>query len=150
MQINSDRLKKALIRDEGFIPHAYQDSEGYWTIGIGRLVDKKMGGGITEDEAKYLLDNDINKYSKELLKARPTVASLDDVRQEVLINMCFNLGINRLNGFKNMWSAIERNDYARAADEMLDSKWAVQVGLRAVRLSEAMRTGKFNVHQRAP
>lgn len=143
MNINPDRLKNTLKRHEGEVLHAYQDSEGYWTIGVGRLIDKRLGGGLTKQESDYLLDNDIHRKMEELLKSYPTVASLDGVRQEVLINMAFNMGIPRLSGFKKMWEAINKNDFPTAANEMLDSKWAQQVGLRSAELSQAMRTGKL-------
>lgn len=141
--MNINRLKQTLIKHEAEIPHAYKDSEGYLTIGVGRLIDKRKGGGITHEEAMYLLDNDIHKYMSELYAAQPDVQTLDEVRQEVLINMAFNLGMSNLNEFKKMWAAIKLDDFSTAADEMLDSKWARQVGRRAVELSSVMRTGEF-------
>lgn len=139
--MNISRLRQDLIEDEGEVNHAYQDSEGYWTIGVGRMIDKRRGGGITHEEAMYLLDNDIHRSMGDLFTHHPEVHGLDDVRMEVLINMTFNLGIVRLSGFKNMWAAIKENDFDRAAAEMLDSKWARQVGRRATKLAERMRTG---------
>ena len=138
-----ERLKHTLMKHEGEVNHAYQDSEGYWTIGIGRLIDKRRGGGISHDEALYLLDNDIIEAQTDLHNHHPIVTTLDDVRQEVLVNMCFNMGITKLNHFYKMWGAINADDYKSAADEMLDSRWARQVGSRAVYLSQAMRTGEF-------
>lgn len=141
--MNIDRLKKHLTRDEGKVPHAYTDSEGYLTIGVGRLIDRRKDGKLSEDEMNYLLDNDIHRHTGDLISAHPEVQSLDEVRQEVLVNMCFNLGIGKLNEFRKMWGYINADDFKAAADEMLDSKWATQVGLRATRLSAAMRTGRF-------
>ena len=142
--MNSEDFEKQLMRHEGFVPHAYKDSLGYWTIGIGRLIDQSHGGGITEEEALYLMRNDVEKYAKELADHYPIVRDLDDVRYYVLVNMAFNLGIVNLSKFKKMWANITVGKYAAAADEMLDSLWAKQVGNRATELSEMMRTGVYN------
>lgn len=141
--MNINRLRADLIRHEGEVNHAYQDSEGYLTIGVGRLIDKRRGGGITHEEAMYLLDNDIKRAVDELLTQHPFVRSLGDVRQEVLANMAFNMGLPTLNQFQRMWAAIEAGHYHRAAREMLHSKWAHQVGRRATELAECMRTGEW-------
>ncbi len=139
--VNISRLRETLVRQEGEVNHAYQDSEGYWTIGVGRLIDKRRGGGLSHEEAMMLLDNDIHRSMGDLFTHHPEVHGLDDARMEVLINMTFNMGIGKLSGFKNMWAAIQDNDFDRAAAEMLDSTWARQVGERADELAEQMRTG---------
>jgi lysozyme len=142
-ELNLERLRKQLKHDEGVVPHAYQDSEGWWTIGVGRLIDERKGGKISPKEIEYLLDNDIERVRISLEKEWNWFVDLNDARQEVLANMCFNLGLAGLKKFKLMIAAIERQDWADAAREMLDSKWSTQVGDRAVRLSEAMRTGQW-------
>lgn len=116
---------------EEYVKHAYQDSEGYWTIGIGRLVDERLGGGISEGEANFLLGNDVTRCESELDDQIPWWRSLSSVRRMALTDMCFNLGIHRLMGFKNMLSALKSKDYSGAARHALDSKWASQVGDRA-------------------
>ncbi len=135
-------LREQLIRDEGMVLHAYQDFLGYWTIGVGRLIDERKGGGITREEAEYLLDNDIGRARDALRRALPWTETLDDARQGVLLNMCFNLGINGLLGFTKMLAALDGRDYRQAAHEMLGSRWARQVGDRARRLAEHMRDGR--------
>jgi lysozyme len=135
-------VRAQLRVDEGFVPHAYQDSLGYWTIGIGRLIDKRKGGGISEDEAEMLLNNDLAKIEGELLGELPWVAGLDSVRKQVLANMAFNLGLPTLLTFRATLAAVKAGDYAKAADQMAASKWHIQVGARAVRLEEMMRTGR--------
>lgn len=130
-----------LIRDEGEILHAYTDSLGYITIGVGRLIDKRRGGGISKEESRYLLSNDIKAKSHDLDKRLPWWRDLSPVRQRVLLNMAFNLGIGGLLGFKNTLAAIREGDYERAERSMLASKWAKQVGMRANRLAEMMRKG---------
>jgi lysozyme len=118
----------------------YRCPAGKQTLGYGRNVEDR---GITEDEADYLLSNDIIIAQRELVAAFPWFQSLDDVRQAVLINMHFNLGIGRLRTFRNALAAMQIGDWDRAAVEMLDSRWAQQVGRRAVELAEQMRTGAW-------
>jgi len=139
-------MREQLVRDEGVVFHAYQDHLGFWTIGVGRSIDSKKGGGITREEALYLLDNDIGKKRVDLLAVLPwtaTLAATDEARFAVLLNMAFNLGVAGLLGFRKMIEAVRDGNYDRAAKEMLDSEWALQVGLRAQRLAEQMQTGEW-------
>jgi len=138
-----EELKKILIRDEGNIKYAYKDSEGYLTIGVGRLIDKKKGGGISHEESMYLLDNDIKSVLHECDRAFDWFDILDEVRKTVVLSMVFNLGLPNFQEFKKTISFIERGMYVSASSEMLDSKWAEQVGDRAVRLSKMMLSGKY-------
>jgi lysozyme len=135
-------LINQLKRDEGFRSFAYQDSLGFWTIGYGKLIDERKGGGITIEEATYLLENEIVRKISQLDFYIPWWRDLDHVRQHVLINMCFNLGIHGLLGFKNTLARIKAGLYKEAAQNMLLSKWASQVPNRAFRLSEMMKTGE--------
>jgi lysozyme len=141
MTQNDLELIKELRRDEGVIDHAYQDSLGYWTIGVGRLIDKKKGGRLTDEEIDYLLLNDIKECTADLDKNLPWWRSLTDARRRVLVNMRFNLGMAGLLGFKNTLKFIETGDYAKAASNMLLSKWTKQVGQRANRLAAMMEKG---------
>ncbi|CAM4077799.1 Lysozyme [Bordetella tumbae] len=138
-----DQLTTQLRRDEGEVLHAYQDHLGYWTLGIGRLIDKRKGGGITPDEAAYLLANDIKRVSVEVSKRLPWFEALDEARKGVLLNMAFQMGVDGLLGFKNTLAMVARHDYAKAADGMLNSLWARQTPARAQRLSKQMRTGEW-------
>lgn len=137
-----DRLRPQLKRHEGVRLHAYPDSLGYWTIGVGRMIDARLGGGITEQEAEYLLDNDIAETIGALVMRFPWFSRLDEVRQAVLIDMGF-MGVSRLAGFVKMLAMVRTGDYVGASAEMLDSKWARQVGGRAHHLSEMMRSGRW-------
>jgi lysozyme len=137
-------LREQLIRDEGgYQRYVYQDSLGFWTVGYGRCVDRKRGKGISEAEAALLLDNDIRDTTGDLLTALPWVADLDEVRKAALINLSFNLGIMGLLGFKNMLAAAKENDWETAAQQLLESKYARQVGARATRLAEQLRTAQW-------
>jgi len=139
--MNRDRLLAQLIVDEGLITFAYQDSLGYWTIGIGTLIDKRKGGGLTVDECKMLALNRIDQTAARLDQAFPVWRELSDVRQESLLNMSFNLGVAGVMDFKKMLAAIQSRDYVQAAAEMRASVWAGQVGPRALRLAEMMEKG---------
>lgn len=132
-----------LIRDEGEKLHAYQDHLGYWTLGVGRLIDARKGGGISPVESRYLLDNDINTRKAALLSRLPWTASLDPVRFAVLLNMAFQMGVDGLLGFRNTLAMVMQRQYAQAAIGMLNSKWASQTPERAKRLADQMRTGEW-------
>ncbi len=136
------RLERSIKQHEGFRPHAYIDPLGYLTIGYGRMIDEKLGGGISESEATYLLRNDIQRIVHEL-RAQPLIEGLGAVRFEVLVEMAFNLGMNGLLKFKKMRRALRDGDYAKAAEEMLDSRWARQVGNRAKELAWRMEHGRY-------
>lgn len=136
-----DTLIAELRRDEGEVLHAYKDTEGYVTVGVGRLLDKRRGGGISREESAYLLRNDISKKIAALDQELPWWRQLSPTRQRVIVNMAFNLGVAGLLGFKNTLASVQRGDYDDAALRMLDSKWATQVGDRAKRLADLMRTG---------
>lgn len=128
-----------LARDEGEKLFAYQDSLGFWTLGIGRLIDIRKGGGITHEEAGLLLLNDIKKHTDELLRRFPWALQLSVPRLGVLINMHFQLGDAGLAGFVNTLELIRTGQYSAAAKAMLQSRWAQQTPARAKRLSEQMR-----------
>tara|TARA_R100000306_G_scaffold62324_1_gene68612 strand:+ start:780 stop:1277 length:498 start_codon:yes stop_codon:yes gene_type:complete len=133
--------QKQLRRDEGEKLHAYQDSLGYWTIGIGRLIDKRKGGGISQEESDYLFQNDYRKKLEEVRRRIPWFDSLDTARRGVLLNMAFQMGVDGLLGFKNTLAMVERGEYEQAAEGMLHSLWATQTPNRAKRLSQQMKTG---------
>ncbi len=144
-----EALKKQLIRHEGLKLKPYRCTAGKLTIGVGRNLDDR---GVSNSEAMYMLDNDIELAINELTSKEPVFGTLDEVRQRVLVDMHFNLGYARLKGFKNFWAAIARRDWKTAAFEMLNnktaagvvtpSKWAIDVGPRALRLAVMMETGR--------
>jgi lysozyme len=119
----------------------YKDSLGILTIGVGHNLQDKP---ISKAAAMQILEDDINDAKVDLAKAYPWVVKLSLNRQNVLINMCFNMGIERLSTFKNTLRMVESGDYAGAATNMLQSKWATQVGDRAKELAEIMKTGGSN------
>lgn len=131
-----EALKSDLIRDEGLRLRPYTDTSGKLTIGVGRnLTDR----GISNDEAMSLLEHDVALVTADLDRELPWWTRLDEPRQRVLANMCYNLGIEKLLLFKHTLDAMARGDYAAAADGMAGSLWASQVGPRAERLVAVMR-----------
>lgn len=135
-----DELIAQLRRDEGVRLMPYKDSVGLLTIGIGRCLDRV---GISNVEADFLMKNDINRTMADLDKNLPWWVTLDEPRRGALVNMAFNLGVAGLMGFKNTLALIQQGRYADAAENMLLSKWATQVGPRAQRLAQQMRTGQW-------
>jgi lysozyme len=135
-----NRIKAQLVRHEGLRLKPYRCTADKLTIGIGRNLDDC---GISQSESYVMLINDIMNCEKQLLDEIPTIyKALDEVRQSVLLNMCFNLGLKGLLEFKNTLTIIGSGDWERAANGMLASKWAKQVGMRAIELSEMMRKGQ--------
>lgn len=135
-------LVRAQLRiDEHEVPYAYQDSRGYWTIGVGRLIDKRIGGRLRPDEIALMLENDIDEAEAAARALFPSFPRLSVNRRAVLVNMAFNLGRSKLAQFQKMRAAVAAKDYERASVEMLRSTWAKQVGARADRLSQIMKKG---------
>jgi lysozyme len=117
---------------------AYQDTKGIWTVGYGRNVS---GVGLSPAEADILLDNDIDTALRGCRSFFPWFGALDEVRQQVLVEMAFNLGIPKLLRFEWMLAAMARHDYATAAQEARQSQWAQQVRGRAETLATMLETG---------
>lgn len=137
-EMNRESLKSLIIRHEGLSLVPYKDSVGKLTIGVGRCLETQ---GITPIEANYLLDNDLNRVVSECRSSFAWFDGLCDSRQNVIASLVFNLGLNGFKGFVKLIAAVERKDFYDAANEMLLSKWAGQVGERAVELSSMMRDG---------
>ena len=131
-------IEDQLILHEGLRLKPYRCTAGKLTIGVGRNLEDK---GISHHEALFLLRNDIVEVTAQLERF-DWFRALGPVRRKVLIDMCFNLGIQGLLGFKQMIEALKQSDYQAAADEMVSSKWYRQVGERGRRLERMMRTGE--------
>jgi len=131
----NEMLLKMLKRHEGFRGTPYQCSAGVWTFGYGFTF-------ITEEEASCLLEKRV-KDIQDALEQYSWFPELNDVRKAVIIDMVFNLGAYGFTGFKDTIKALKVHEYETAAREMLDSKWARQVGNRAVELAYMMEFGKY-------
>ena len=136
--MNRDLLIEELKRDEGVELKAYHDTVGIWTIGIGRNLQDV---GVSMAEAEFLLATDIDVAVSELQRTFDWFEDLSDARQRVCVNMCFNLGLTRLLGFKKFLAAMAAGDWETAGVEMLDSKWSRQVGARSTRLKDLLLEG---------
>lgn len=134
-----ESLIAQLKRHEGVRNKPYRDTVGKLTIGVGRNLDDV---GINQDEIDLMLRNDISRAMTALRKYLPWFDGLDEARQNVLLNMTFNMGIAGLLEFKNTLNFIKAGQYEQASSEMLKSRWAAQVGQRVVELSNIMRNGE--------
>ena len=138
--MNLARVYARLSIDEDRRKRIYTDSVGKISGGVGRnLTDR----GFRDDEIDLMLANDVAEAIGECRKLFRNFDTLNEIRQEVLVNMMFNMGFGRLSGFKRMNAAIHAGDWVEASRQMLDSKWADQVGDRADRLADAMRKGAW-------
>lgn len=138
-----DSLPAQLRRDEGVGRSAYQDHLGFWTIGVGRLIDARKGGGLRDNEISFLLANDIEDRVQALTTALPWFTSLDTIRQAVLLNMAFQMGTAGLLAFTTTLAHVRAGRYADAAKAMLKSKWSKQTPMRAMRLAQQMEDGQW-------
>lgn len=136
---SQERLEKLIVKNEGLRHKAYQDTKGIWTIGVGRNIQEV---GISEEEAYFLLRNDIKRCYDEA-KQFSWFEYLETPRQHVIIDMLFNLGLTRFKKFTRMISALETADFTRASAEMMDSKWSRDVGSRADRNAYVMLYGDY-------
>jgi GH24 family phage-related lysozyme (muramidase) len=139
---DQSRLLAQLKVDEDCKLYAYADSEGWLTLGYGRLVDWRKGGQISLAEAEYLLNNDIARTEKELA-AYAWFTSQDSVRQAALTDMAFNLGTVGLLHFPHFLGYMIAKDYANAVKELKDTPWHSQVGVRADRIIVMIEKGAW-------
>ena len=144
MDIN--KLREQLKIDEGVRYEVYDDHLGYKTFGIGHLVkttDEEygwpVGTPVSEKRVNSVFDEDVETYIAETEKVFGNLQEMPQEVQQVLVNMCFNMGAPRLSQFKKFIKAIHDEDWATASVEMLDSRWASQVGIRANRLSDRIK-----------
>lgn len=138
--MNLERAKHYTKRFEGLRLFPYKCPAGKLTIGYGHNIEDN---GITEEIAVKLLDADLQIAEREVRTKFPTYYKLNEARQFVLVDMCFNMGIAKLLTFKKMLSALAKGEYPTAAREMQDSKWYRQVGNRGKVLCEIMKSGEY-------
>ena len=141
--MDRNKIIKELILDEGYKTETYEDHLGFLTLGVGHLVldvdpeiKQSVGTPVPEERIRECLNNDIDIVCEELDRNLHWWRGLDDNKQRVMVNMCFNLGYPRLSKFKKFLAAMKDNNFKTAGEEMMDSKWATQVGLRAERLKQ--------------
>jgi len=146
--MDMNKLREELEFDEGCVYEIYKDHLGYPTFGIGHLVlesdpehGEPVGTPVCEDRVIACFENDVLTVFKDLDRNLPWWSEQSDNLQRVLANMSFNLGITRLLKFKKFLGALELKQYKTAAEEMMDSRWAAQVGPRATRLRDRVLEG---------
>jgi len=145
--MNIEALREQLKIDEGVKYEIYKDHLGYPTFGIGHLITEDDpehgepdGKEISEDRVNEVFATDVAKFVSESKILFPDLDELPDVAQQVIVNMAFNMGRPRLSKFKNFIAGVNDRDWTRAAEEMMDSRWATQVGDRAIRLRNQILT----------
>jgi lysozyme len=145
--MNIEALREQLKVDEGVKYEIYKDHLGYPTFGIGHLITEDDpehgepdGTEISEDRVNEVFESDVAKFVSEAKILFPDLDELPDVAQQVIVNMAFNMGRPRLSKFKNFIAGVNDRDWTRAAEEMMDSRWADQVGARATRLRNLILT----------
>jgi len=132
-----ERLKTQVLESEGVKLTPYLDTEKIWTIGVGHNLNKP----ISRHAAMIIFEDDITDALEDVGRAFPWADILDAPRRAVLVDLVYNVGLTGARGFKKMLSAIQRRQYAEAAKELLDSKYAKQVKGRALRLAKQLETG---------
>ena len=145
--MNIEALREQLKVDEGVKYEIYKDHLGYPTFGIGHLITEDDpehgepdGTEISEDRVNEVFESDVATFVSESKILFPNLDELPDVAQQVIVNMAFNMGRPRLSKFKNFIAGVNDRDWTRAAEEMMDSRWADQVGARATRLRNLILT----------
>lgn len=133
-----DILEAQLEIDEGKRNKMYLDSKGIPSLGIGHNLRDKP---ISDRAVRVIFEDDVADAEADIRKLFYDFDDLNDNRKAVVLNMMFNMGLPTFSQFKNTISLINHGEYGQAADAMLDSAWAKQVGERAVRLSNLMRSG---------
>ena len=140
-------LREQLKIDEGVKHEVYKDHLGYPTFGIGHLIvegdeeyGKPVGTPVSEDRVYAVFNKDVRTFVREAEKVFPTLLDLPETAQQVIVNMAFNMGAPRLSKFKKFIAGVNAGDWKTAAVEMMDSRWATQVGDRAVRLRNRILT----------
>lgn len=142
--MNIEKLEEELVTDEDEVLYAYQDKLGFWTIGVGQLIDHRKGGGISRAASRFMLREKIEQIAGALDARIPWWRQLSDARQRVLLNVAYNVGVAGLMGFKNMLAALQAGHYEAAAGHLLDSQAARQTsGHDAVIDSPETRYGRL-------
>ena len=145
--MNIEELRDQLKIDEGVKYEIYNDHLGYATFGIGHLIvegdeehGKPVGTAVSEERVNAIFEEDVQKYISESKKVFPNLDDLPETAQQVIVNMFFNMGAPRLSQFKKFIAGVNKGDWPTAAIEMMDSRWANQVGDRATRLRNRILT----------
>ena len=136
-------IVEMLRKHEGVETHAYKCTANKTTIGVGRNIDPDGGIGLTDSEIDFILANDVRRVNTELVDTFKWYKSLDAPRKDAMMDMAFNMGLPRLKQFKKSLAAMANADYELAAVNFLKSRWAKQVGQRAITVTDMIRSGEY-------
>lgn len=128
------QLSQDLRRDEGVRSSAYTDSLGYWTIGVGRLIDRRKGGRLSDEEIDLLLSNDIHNCLLDIEREPWYLACETDSQRRALLNMRFQLGAYGIRTFKVFLDLMTQKKWAQAAEDLSHTAYAHQVPKRSARI----------------
>jgi|TARA_R110002124_G_scaffold258609_1_gene424393 lysozyme len=137
--MNNERLRETIIRHEGIRLDMYQDTLGIWTVGVGHNIQEK---GISQAVMELMLEEDLAEAVSELKRSVSFFSKMPEQVQEALVNLAFNMGIPRLMQFKKTLAYLRDGNFEAAADELLDSRYAEQVGRRADEVADMIRTAE--------
>ena len=137
--MNNERLRETIIRHEGIRLDMYQDTLGIWTLGVGHNIEEK---GISQAVMELMLEEDLAEAVSELKRSVSFFSKMPEQVQEALVNLAFNMGIPRLMQFKKTLAYLRDGNFEAAADELLDSRYAEQVGRRADEVADMIRTAE--------
>lgn len=137
------RVQKQLEADEGRREEVYRDHLGYLTVGIGHLLDTRLGGKLRPAEVDFIFSNDLDEAIDDLTRTLPWFSQMNDARQGALVNMRFQLGLTKLLKFSQSLAAIRDERWEDAAHNLTQSAWASQTPTRARRVIEQIRTGEW-------
>ena len=143
--MNLERLMESVKQHEGYRNKVYLDTLGKRTVGVGHLCVEDFWEDDKEYEEKFLMEilaEDLQNAIKGAreLKEEHSCTDIDEIAQEIIVEMVFQLGKNGVSKFRNMWKALAEKNYIGASYEMLDSKWAKQTPNRAKSMAELMKS----------
>ena len=143
--MNLERLMESVKKHEGYRNKVYLDTLGKRTVGVGHLCVEDFWEDDKEYEEKFLMDilaDDLQNAIKGAreLEEEHSCTDIDEIAQEMIVEMVFQLGKNGVSKFRNMWKALAEKNYIGASFEMLDSKWAKQTPNRAKSMAELMKS----------
>ena len=143
--MNLERLMESVKSHEGYGNKVYLDTLGKRTVGVGHLCVEDFWEDDKEYEERFLMEilaEDLQNAIKGAreLKEEHSCTDIDEIAQEIIVEMVFQLGKNGVSKFRNMWKALAEKNYIGASYEMLDSKWAKQTPNRAKSMAELMKS----------
>lgn len=139
--IDYQLMDQELTRDEGFVPYAYQDHLGFWTIGVGFLIDKRRGGKMPDPVRALWLSLLVQECVADIQHEPWFVACDTDARRRALVNMRYQLGGDGLRSFRRSLALIQEGAWKEAGEQLRKSLWYKQTPVRAERVIRMIENG---------